>query len=520
MKKALLTSFALMLGLAGSAQTTYFSQTVGTNTAGTVYNSGFASVKTSSGTFVTVAATNAGGFEVNTFSSTGTLMLTTKLASSVCTIQNVAYASELPDGSILVTGTGNASGDVFYIAKINLLTNEVTITYKVAETFSYTKGPRAVYNNGAIYAAFPQYAKFDLNKFDTDLNPMWSKTCEVDTMTGKNPGNDCGILDDTTIIVVGKCDTTLGWGEYDTTGGLDSMRLFGIAGYTRVYGMARTADGNMLLAGFNQSYSTFSTNPILLKVGAGGNIIWAKIVEATSLIRFVDVEELPNGNIIAFGTSVEAYSDTYFDGAIAFDASGNLTSAVKFGAGQKIYNLYDVKVYADGLLMSGVITDNSTTTTYNALIYTNFSFGTVCDKTPVTLNASNLAHWETTAIAASDVRVNNGILATTASYGLMTMGSSQTPEICSIGTAVEEMETTHASVYPNPVIAGSTVTITMSAAGSYTLNVLNAAGALVHTSTANGNAAAINTQNLTTGLYIVNIYENGVRVSSEKIAVK
>jgi hypothetical protein len=521
MKKTLLTSFALLLGLAASAQTTYFSQTLGTNVMGTSYNSGFGSVKTSAGTYVTVAASNAGGFEVSTFSNAGTLMLTTKLANSMCNIDNVAYASELPDGSILVTGTGTIAGATqFYLAKINLLTNEITITYKPVAGFSYTKGPSAFYSNGYIYASYPQYTKFELNKFDTNLNQLWSRCGEGAPGSGKNPSNDGRRRDDSTIIVVGKSDTTLTWGEYDTSGGLDTMRFFGISGYTRVYAMTATADGCMLLAGLNESYTTSSTNAILLKVTGNGNIVWAKIVDASTLVRFVHVEELPNGSIVAFGTKTEAYSDTYFDGVITFDATGNVTSALTFGSAQKTYDFYDVKVYSDGLLMSGIINDVTTSINKNALIYTDFSFGTVCDKTPFSAVASNLANWGSSAHGPADFVTSTGDPSTTASYGLMTMGASTTPEVCSITTGVNEIESTTANVYPNPVLAGSNVTVTMSTAGVYTVNVISSTGALVSTGTTTGTIANINTQNMTTGLYIVNVYQNGSRVSSKKIAVK
>ncbi|HLP14139.1 MAG TPA: T9SS type A sorting domain-containing protein [Flavobacteriales bacterium] len=523
MKKTLLTSFALLLVLAASAQT-YFSQTAGTNTSGSMYNSGFASVRTTAGTFVTVAATNAGGFEVSTFSSTGTLMLTTKLANAVCSIDNVAYASELPDGSILVTGTGvsAASMQVFYVAKINLLTNDVTISTKQNVSFSYTKGPRAIVSGSDIYVSFPQYTTFDLNKFDLNLTPVWSKTCEGDSTAGKNPGNDCELIDDTTIIVIGKCDTTLGWGEYDTTGGCDRMMMFNIPGYTRIYGTTRAADGAVIMAGLNQSYTTFATVAILIKADVNGNIIWAKQLDPAmgGVVRFVDVEELPDGRIMAFGTSLEAYSDTYFDAASTFDANGNFITTTSFGGSENTYSFYDAKVYADGILMSGIATNPATWVAKNALVFTDFDFSNVCEKTSQTTNVTPLSYTTTTILAPSQFKTDEGTLPVTAVYGLLTMGANPTVEPCSIGTLVNEIENTTANVYPNPVLAGSNVTVTMNTAGNYTVNVINATGALVSTGTVTGTTASIDTQNMTTGLYIVNIYANGVRVSSEKIAVK
>ncbi len=529
MKKILLTSFALMLGLAVSAQTTHFSQTVGTNTASSTYNSGFTSIKTSSGNFMTVAVSNAGGFEIRTYSPSGNMLLTTKVASTVCVIDNVASLIELDANSLLVTGTGSTStGAVFYVAKINLLTNAVTITTKPNISFSYTKGPKAFTTGTSIYASFPQFGNFDINKFDLNLNPIWSKRCEVDTLSGKNPGTDCGWrTEDSTIIVVGKCDSIFGQGEYDEDGECDSMRLFQINGYTRIYGMTRMADGSFLAAGLNTSYVTYNTRPVLFKVSVTGNILWARIIDesatTTPFARFVNAVELPNGNIVGLGTTAEAYSDTYFNGAILFDANGSLLASTLLGVDPsattgKSYKLYDINVYTDGILMSGI--ENESSVNSNVMIFTDFDFSSVCEKSQLTVTASPLAYGNTKCYSGSSVKTGDDVLAITSSYGLVTMGANTSTQVCAVSTSINEVEMTETSVYPNPVAAGSTLNITLSEAGNYTINVISTTGAMVSSTSLNGSTTTINTNNMSTGLYLVNVYTNGKLVNSNKISVR
>jgi hypothetical protein len=528
MKKILLTSFALMLGLAVSSQTTHFSQTVGINTTSSAYNSGFTSIKSSSGNFMTVAVSNAGGFEIRSYNVSGIMLLTTKVASSVCVIESVASLTEIDANSILVTGTGMAgSTPSFFLAKINLLTNEVTITTKANTSFSYTKGPKAFTTGSSIYAVFPQFGQFDINKFDLNLAPVWSKTCEVDTLMGKNPGTDCGWREeDSTIIVVGKCDSIFGQGEYDEDGECDSMRLFQINGYTRIYGMSKMADGSSLAAGLNTSYVTYNTRPVLFKISATGNIVWARILDASTatspFARFVTAIELPNGNIAAFGTTTESYSDTYFNGASIFDASGNLLNSMVFGntiSGAGVYyEMYEAKTYADGILMSGVTINGSANS--NTMIFTDFDFSSVCEKTQVTLSSTPLAFGNTVSYPGSAVKTNDGILATTATYGVVTIGANTSTQVCSISTSINEMEMTETSVYPNPVAAGSNLNITLSEAGNYTINVISTTGAMVSSTSLNGSTTTINTTNMSTGLYLVNVYTNGKLVNSNKVSVR
>jgi Secretion system C-terminal sorting domain len=527
-KKTLLTSFALMLGLAVSAQT-HFSQTVGINTVISTANSGFASLKTSTGNFMTVGVSSASGFEIRTYNTSGTMLLTTKVASSVCMVESISTVTELDANSILVTGTGTVSSAyVFYLAKINLLTNAVTITTKSTYSFSYTKGPKAFTTGSSIYAVFPQFNQFDINKFDANLNPIWSKTCEADTVTGKNPGTDTEWRpEDSSIIVVGKCDSIFGQGEYDEDGGCDSMRLFQINGYTRVYGMSRAADGSMLVAGLNMNYDTYNTRPVVFKIGANGNIVWARIlnaVETTSTFaRFVDVIELPNGNILALATTTEAYSDTYFNGAVTFDANGTLLGSTLFGVDPytttgKTYQLYDIKAYADGLLMSGI--ENESSYNSNVMIFSDFNFNTVCVKSQVTMNSTPLAYGNTKNYAGSAVKIGDGVLATTSSFGLLTMGANTGTQVCAISTSINEVEMTETSVYPNPVTVGTDLNINMSEAGNYTINVISTTGAMVSSTSLNGSATTINTTNMSAGLYIVNVYTNGKLVNSNKISVR
>lgn len=528
MKKTLLTSFALMLGLAVSAQTTHFSQTVGVNLM-TSSNSGFASLKTTSGNFMSVAVSSGAGFEIRTYNASGTMLLTTKVASAVCMIESVSTVTELDPNNLLITGIGNTgAGSVFYLAKVNLLTNAVTITTKPNTSFSYTKGPKAFTTGSSIYAVFPQFAQFDINKFDLNLAPVWSKTCEADTLSGKNPGTDCEWRDeDSSIIVVGKCDSIFGQGEYDEDGECDSMRLFQINGYTRVYGMSKTADGSMLVAGLNMNYTTYNTRPVLFKIGANGNIIWARIlneIETTSTFaRFVDVVELANGNILALATTAEAYSDTYFNGAVTFDANGTLLNSTLLGVDPyvttgKTYQLYDVKAYADGILMSGIETESSVNS--NVMIFTEFDFSTFCEKSQAVMNSTPLAHGITKNYSGSSVKVGDGVLSTTASYGLLTMGANTATQVCAVSTSINEVEMTETSVYPNPVAAGSTLNITLSEAGNYTINVISTTGAMVSSSSLNGSTTTINTNNMSTGLYLVNVYTNGKLVNSNKISVR
>src|SRR5262249_31312260 len=161
------------------------------------------------------------------FNTNGTIQSKYSIPGGTYTYNSVATVVPANANNILVTGelTDNSVGaQMFFVAKINLSTHSLNLITKSITYFSYTKGPKVSYSpEGSIYALFPQYENFDINKFDNNLNTLWTKRVVCDSVTGKNPGMDFKRRD-SSIIIVGKCDSILGWGDVDTSGTLDSFR--------------------------------------------------------------------------------------------------------------------------------------------------------------------------------------------------------------------------------------------------------------------------------------------------------
>jgi len=79
------------------------------------------------------------------------------------------------------------------------------------------------------------------------------------------------------------------------------------------------------------------------------------------------------------------------------------------------------------------------------------------------------------------------------------------------------------SVYPNPTNTNTTVSFSLSNESNVTINVTDLAGKVVYTNalgTVNGaQNVNVNTENLTSGVYMVNVSVNGT-VSTEKLIVR
>lgn len=524
-----------MLGLSLNAQITHFNQVVGTNfiPTGSVTNTGMGSVRLPSGNFVTVSVSESQGFQVKQFNSSGILLLTTEISPSTYYISTV-YSVKEHLNNLYVSGfttLGTSGPAQFYIAKINLATNAVTFTYKPIGAFQYTSGPTVMITNDGIFASFPEYTRFNLARYDFNLNNKWTRTCEPDSSAGKNPSMDCEMIDDTTIIVLGKADTDLGCGDYDTSGRLDTFRVFypGTSTYTRMYSMTKTTDNKIVAAGL--CYSSFSSTayyaPVITKMNRYGQVVWSKEYNPGSgtpiFERFTEVIQLANGNIAAFATDFEAYNDTYSNGVVVFDANGNQLFSKYFGDFNTTYRIYDIKPYDDGVLFSGIrsSSDGSQVVDENFMAFTDFTFAPMCNVTNYSLPF--LTHYTgyLANYSGDDIKKGTGMNSTTFNYGTLTLAANPAVVVCaSTGLNEEVTDEITTGVYPNPIESGAALTVTMSETADYTITVTDFTGKTIRTMNLNGNTTTINTSDFASGAYLLNVSLNGKSISVEKLLVK
>ena len=85
----------------------------------------------------------------------------------------------------------------------------------------------------------------------------------------------------------------------------------------------------------------------------------------------------------------------------------------------------------------------------------------------------------------------------------------------------ETVETIITSVFPNPVMAGSNVTITSNVAGNSTVEILNIAGQIISSGTLNGEKSfmTLETKDMVKGVYVVRTI-SGNEVNTDRIIVQ
>jgi hypothetical protein len=533
MKKALLVLSMSVASLAATAQVTWFSQTVGDNTAGSMVGltSGYGAIRLDNGHFVGVGVSDGSGLQVKEYDTNGALLSTRENVLGTFQWSMISSVNALSGGdAVLVAGLAQNTTSFesrFVLARINLATSEVSMVTNTVTGFSYTAGPDVSVTNDAVFVVYPHFNKVQTARFDHDLDPVWNR-CVVpdsgDTIAGKFPsmgGSRC----DSGIVVTCKDDSSYGQSRMTEGGTLLSYTVYRGPGYVRIYNVSTANDGNVIISGLYSPYyaSGMDSRPLIGKMTPNGDVMWVKVLDkytaSPSMRRFVNAQQMPDGSIYAFGSLEEAYNDSYFDGVCVFDANGNLTSAKRFGDASRVYFMYDAKFYNDGILLAGVIQNWTTSTYENTMMFTDYDFGQVCGSTELTM--SNVDHDLGPKVTrdASGMTVWNGSTNAEVFPTLASMTDAQ-PVTCTSVTGVNDGVNAALVVYPNPAAAGTEVLVDFGQAGEYTLTVVDVTGKTLMTRTVTGSQSSVATSTFAPGMYMVNVKNSAGSVSSQKLIVR
>ncbi|MFZ8835386.1 MAG: T9SS type A sorting domain-containing protein [Candidatus Caldipriscus sp.] len=123
----------------------------------------------------------------------------------------------------------------------------------------------------------------------------------------------------------------------DANGNVQWVKTYGGLDWDWASSVQQTSDGGYILAGYTTSFGAGSSDIILIKTDANGNIIWAKTYGGTGGDRVSSVQQTSDGGYIVAGwtTSFGAGNEDIF--LIKTDASGNIQWARTYGGTNNDY---------------------------------------------------------------------------------------------------------------------------------------------------------------------------------------
>ena len=323
---------------------------------------------------------------------------------------------------------------------------------------------------------------------------------------------------------------------------------------------------NTVLSGDTVSYSSIETPTLTVgmyngvyNVNSTEEFAGANYTNNTILRNFEVTNDLyaldgigvhPVGNLNLSSIGTESFSEpanTYFATLYYLKGTNNVISGLEIGlegssiagAEMQIMIMDTATFFANSLVPVQDLNSNTAISGFYVLSASEISAGKVgigFDQPIVLPAGAYFAVAYPINSGSTPVRILDDLTVEQPSYASMINVPDPTPTSYTNGnafairlkmgdqTAINEIESnSKLNIYPNPTNTNTTVSFSLSNESNVTINVTDLAGKIVYTNTlgtVNGaQNVTVNTENLTSGVYMVNVSINGT-VSTEKLIVK
>ncbi|MFA6551337.1 MAG: hypothetical protein WCV41_02285 [Patescibacteria group bacterium] len=195
-----------------------------------------------------------------------------------------------------------------------------------------------------------------LVKTDTDGSPLWQKTfggAGVDDADSVQQTSDGGyiVAGKTSSFGAGKTDIYLF--KTDAAGNLLWEKTFGGSDIDDANSVQQTSDGGYIVAGKTSSFGSGETNAYLLKTGADGNLLWAKVFGDADDSSSSSVRQTADGGYIVAGETKSFGAKTVDVYLIKTDINGNLLWQKIFGGASIDRSASVQQTSDDGYIVAG-----------------------------------------------------------------------------------------------------------------------------------------------------------------------
>ena len=218
-------------------------------------------------------------------------------------------------------------------------------------------------DGGLIISAFVYAATANLFLIRTnqDGDTSWTKNIGL---SGNDFGTYIQLTDDGGFLVIGYTDSNISNGDRDvwllrleSTGTVLWQRTYGGTDAEEGYKLLKLSDGNLLISGYSQSFSSGDRDGWIVKVDSSGNFIWSKSYGSGSYDEFTAAAEDENGNLYYTGTTESSGDRDLW--IVKTDSGGNHLFTKTYGGSQWEWG-YDIERTNDGnFILTGYSQSNS-----------------------------------------------------------------------------------------------------------------------------------------------------------------
>jgi hypothetical protein len=476
------------------------------------------------GTIVCGLALDSTHLQVLLLGANGDVVESKEMETPWEVLRSVSYAYALDAERVILTGTAlpvvGGLHEVHFAICLNLSTWEMKLVERQVESAAYGAGPKVSIGTDAIFISYPELALISVEKLDLDFNSLWARQASPNaTFSGKCPTLGCMALPGGRVATIDKDDSHPSLGILDADGHPEKRYQFPAlnSAYVRPYSMIVCADSSYLLSA---QYGYSGAYPFLVRLEQDFSVRWATILDSNRaggglISRFVEVCELPDGRIAAFGAYSSSYSDNFYSAISLFEADGDWISTQNIAEAGKAFKLYDAEVYADGLVLSGIQAEPGNL--QHLVINTGFDLSSVCPLVPI-MNPGKA--YDVGEVSQVDSMLYYYAKEPGSGASLAAVASSK-PTLTFCGVITSTGAGTASSgllAAPNPQVAGRDLRLVASTGSPLQVSWVDVQGRCLRRERLEAGQTQLSTAGLEPGVYTL-IVGSGETVSTQKVVL-
>jgi len=272
------------------------------------------------------------------------------------------------DGGFAVAGYTTSFGVIqrdAFIVRLDSLGNIIWQKTYGGNLLEQAYSIKETYDNGFIISAF-RYSNTSnlwLIKIDSDGDTLWTRNVGYDKNefgTNLQVAEDGGFLlsgyTDSDIITNGDRDVWLV--KFDSAGNKLWERNFGGDDADEGFNLLKLADGNLIIAGYSESFSGGDRDGWIVKTDSSGTFTWSNSFGSGSYDDFTSAAEDDDGNLYFTGTTESSGDRNLW--VVKTDSAGNHILTKTYGGTLWEWG-QDIKRTTDGnFILTGYSQSNST----------------------------------------------------------------------------------------------------------------------------------------------------------------
>ncbi|HET6993058.1 MAG TPA: T9SS type A sorting domain-containing protein [Bacteroidia bacterium] len=420
-------------------------------------------------------------------------------------------------GGYVVFGEYGPAIDSAYVESVCYFLSKLSTTGTVLWTKTYTL-PGSSYGHpkmkqlagGAYLISTSQYQTMGAFQTDSNGNLIWSYSFCGDTssVAPKNPGFDCALNSDGSMLFSGKSISDIALVKTDINGVIQwTKELTNGFSYYHANSIIPTSDGGYIVAGYQDAEA------FLMKLNSTGTQTWYK--SFTNASSFDKVMQLPNGEFEVLGQSYD-YSNYYYitrSMVARFDSNGNTLNAYQLSDGGTADNYvpYMCLTSTGEVGLAGQENDPYNQGQSMTLFKTNTSGTVPCQFTGFSLQADNITASPAPVAQVPVVRQTQNCTVQNPAFSLITITFAESDFCILFGEQEQHPDVKNVSAYPSPILSGENLQLNVSGIeGTSVISIFDANGKVVKqlNQELSGNqntTLEISTGDLSAGIYLVRI---------------